>query len=102
MTPTVDYCPFTGNFTVTYVKGSGPGNFLPGLGASVANLADTASVVVADDDSQSFITDPDIPGDASRKTRARLISKPSSPTPSRALVAMSSRAMVSPTPSTRS
>lgn len=68
-----DYCPFPRDFQVTYVKGSGPGNFLPGLGASTNHLATEAHVWVDDDDSQSFSNDDDIIGDANGSCISRVL-----------------------------
>ncbi len=67
-----DNCPFSGSFQVTYIKGSGPGNFLSGHGA-VLNGSDQATVTVQDDDSQSFVDDPDIIGDANGSCISRVI-----------------------------
>ncbi len=51
-------CPFNlgtdnDDFTVRYIKGSGPGNFLPSLGATISGNDQADVVVDADDDSQS-------------------------------------------------
>ncbi len=69
----VGSCPFLGDFEVTYVRGGGPGNFLTGLGAWSSNWAEEALVEVEDDASQSFLNDPDIPGDANGSCISRVL-----------------------------
>lgn len=59
-------------FPVDYVKGSGPGNFLPSLGAQI-NGSDHARVWVEVDNSQSFVNDNDIPGDANGSCISRVL-----------------------------
>ncbi|MBE0609785.1 MAG: hypothetical protein IH609_10420, partial [Dehalococcoidia bacterium] len=59
-------------FPVDYVKGSGPGNFLPSLGAQI-NGSDHARVWVEIDDSQSFTDDDDIVGDANGSCISRVL-----------------------------
>ncbi|MCZ7578175.1 MAG: hypothetical protein M5U18_14390 [Dehalococcoidia bacterium] len=68
----IDSCPFSGSFQVTYIRGSGPGNFLPSLGAAISGN-DQAIVTVEDDDSQSFVTDADIPGSANGSCISRVL-----------------------------
>jgi len=68
----IDSCPFSGNFSVTYIRGSGPGNFLPSLGAAISGN-DQAIVSVEDDDSQSFVNDNDIPGSANGSCISRVL-----------------------------
>lgn len=64
-------CPFGGEeFPVTYVKGGGPGNFLPSLGASI-NGSDQATVWVETDDSQTDGSD--IVGDANGSCISRVL-----------------------------
>ncbi len=54
------------------MKGSGPGNFLPSLGAQI-NGSDHARVWVEIDDSQSFTDDDDIVGDANGSCISRVL-----------------------------
>ncbi|HNM77698.1 MAG TPA: hypothetical protein PKI89_04990, partial [Tepidiformaceae bacterium] len=55
-------CAFTGggNFLVEYIKGTGPGNFVPGLGATVSGNDEANVIVSSSDNSQTLqISDQD-------------------------------------------
>jgi len=54
-------CPWTRAVDIIYIKGSGPGNFVAGLGASL-NGSDQATVTLTGDDSQADDPDADAPG----------------------------------------
>lgn len=64
-------------FSVKYIKGSGPGNFLPSLGAVISGNDQAVVTVGADDDSQTIQVGPsqdnDIPGDPNGTCISRVL-----------------------------
>jgi hypothetical protein len=64
-------------FSVKYIKGSGPGNFLPSLGAIISGNDQAVVTVGADDDSQTIQIGPsqddDIPGDPNGTCISRVL-----------------------------